>query len=80
MVTYTSIQILPDTRKDLAHLKGSSRETYDEVINKLLELVPEGDDEGKYTNEFRVGLLNARIGLKKGRAVSLSDAKKSMGI
>ncbi len=80
MVTYTSIQILPDTRKHLAHLKESSRETYDEVINKLLELVPEGDEEGRYTNEFRVGLLNARIDLKRGRSVSLSEAKKSVGL
>ncbi|MCD6522477.1 MAG: hypothetical protein J7K68_01905 [Candidatus Diapherotrites archaeon] len=80
MVNYTSIQILPKTRQSLARLKSSPRETYDDVINKLLELVPEGDEEGKYADEFRVGLLNARIELKTGRKVPLSEAKKALGL
>ncbi len=80
MVTYTSIQISPETRKNLAELKTSPRETYDEVINKLLNLIPKGDEEGEYTKEFRIGLLNARIDLFKGRKVGLKEAKKSLGL
>lgn len=80
MVSYTSIQILPMTRKKLANLKQSPRETYDELLNKLLELIPEGDEEGVYTSEFRLGLLNARLDLKNKRAISHSELKKSLGI
>jgi len=79
-MTYTSIQILPQTREQLAHLKESPRETYDELLNKLMELIPKEDDEGKYTNEFRVSLLNAKIDTLKGRTYSLSDVKKSLGM
>ena len=80
MVKYTSIQILPRTRESLAHLKSSPRETYDEIINKLLEVVPEGDEEGKYTDDFRVGLLDSLIDLREGRSASHDDVKKRQGL
>jgi hypothetical protein len=80
MVKYTSIQILPRTRQSLAHLKSSPRETYDEIINKLLGIVPEGDEEGKYTNDFRVGLLNSLIDFREGRSASHDDVKKRLGL
>lgn len=79
MSMYSSIQILPATRERLAHLK-SGRETYDELLNKLLKLVPEGDAEGQYTDEFRLSLLNARIDLRSGQTVKLAAAKKSLGL
>lgn len=77
---YTSIQILPKTRERLSQLKATPRETYDELLNKLLELVPSGDDEGEYTDEFRIGLLNARLDLKRGRTVSYGELKKKLGL
>lgn len=80
MSKHTSIQISPRTRERLAELKGGRSETYDEVINKLLELVPKGDEEGEYTKEFRIGLLNARLDLKRGKKVGLSEAKKKLGV
>lgn len=80
MTAYTSIQILPSTREHLACLKGDTRETYDGIIKKLIGLVPEGDDEGKYTTDFRIGLLNAKIELKEGKKVALSEAKKALGL
>ena len=80
MVAYTSIQILPQTRLRLAQLKSGERETYDNVLNKLMMLVPEGDDEGKYTEEFRVSILNARLDLMRGNTISLKEAKKRLGL
>jgi hypothetical protein len=80
MVAYTSIQILPQTRLRLAQLKSGERETYDDVLNKLMMLVPEGDDEGKYTEEFRVSILNARLDLMRGNTISLKEAKKRLGL
>jgi len=80
MPTYTSIQIMPKTKDRLANLKESKRETYDNILNKLIELVPEGDEEGKYTSEFRIGLMNARLDLKKGRVISHEKLKKSLGL
>jgi hypothetical protein len=79
-MNYTTIQILPDTRMRLAQLKSGERETYDNVLNKLLQLVPEGDDEGKYAEDFRIGLLNAKLDLKHGRAIPHDALKRQLGL
>jgi len=72
--------LLPQTRIRLAQFKTSERETYDEILNKLMMLVPSGDDEGEYTNEFRVSILNARLDLMRGNTISLKEAKKRLGL
>lgn len=77
---YTTIQIFPETRVRLAQLKSSERETYDQLLNKLLQLVPEGDEEGKYTEEFRIGLLNAKLDLKQGRVIPHETLKRKLGL
>ncbi len=76
----TTIQIRPATRLRLADLKTSPRETYDEVLNKLLSLVPEGDEEGPYTHAFRVGLLRARLDIKEGRLADHTHVKRRLGL
>ena len=79
-MAYTTIQISPKTREILSFLKESKRETYDDLINKLVSLIPEGDDEGKYSRSFRVGLLNAKLDFKKGELFSFSEVRKSFGL
>ena len=77
---YTTIQILPQTREKLSKLKSSQRETYDELLNRLLSLVPAGDDEGEYTEDFRIGLLNAKIQLRKAETHTHNEVKKRLGL
>ena len=79
-MSYTTIQILPSTRTRLSNLKSTQRETYDNVLNKLMSLVPEGDEEGKYTEDFRIGLLNAKLDLKNGRAIPHDALKRQLGL
>lgn len=76
----TSIQIDAKTRARLARLKSSSRETYDDLLNKLMELVPEGDDEGLYTDAFRLGLLDAKLDVRAGRTIPMDEVKKRLGL
>ncbi|MBI4415645.1 MAG: hypothetical protein HY557_01505 [Euryarchaeota archaeon] len=76
----TTIQISPATRAKLAQLKADPRETYDEVLHKLLSLVPEGDEEGQYSRAFRIGLLNARLDVKAGHLTEHVRVKKQMGL
>ena len=45
-------------------------------LDKLLSLVPEGDDEGMYTNEFRIGLLIAKLELRNGGVIPHKELKK----
>ena len=76
----TTIQLSPETRERLAELKQSPRETYDELLNKLLDLVPKGDEEGVYRAAFRVGLLNARLDIRRGRTVGHAELKRRLNL
>jgi hypothetical protein len=40
----TTIRISPAARNKLASWKSSPRETYDELLSKLLSLIPRGDE------------------------------------
>ena len=77
---YTSIQINPDTKKRLSSFKGSKRETYDEILNKLMSLIPQGDEEGEYTDEFKFSLLNARLDIKQNKGISHEELKRKLGV
>jgi len=77
---YTSIQINSETKKKLASLKSSKRETYDEILNKLMNLIPQGDEEGEYTDEFRFSLLNAKLDVKQNRVISHEQLKQKLGV
>jgi hypothetical protein len=80
MAMITTIQLAPATRDRLARLKQSPRETYDELLNKLLDLVPTGDDEGTYRAAFRVGLLNGRLDIRAGRTVGHDELRRRLNL
>ena len=74
----TTIQLSPKTRKALASLKLHPRQSYDELLNKLMTLVPTGDDEGKYTAATRARLLQARIDSIQGHVISDAQLERLM--
>jgi predicted transcriptional regulator len=76
----TTIQINAATRRKLARLKSSPRETYDDVLNRLLALVPAGDEEGVYSDGFRLGLLEARLDIREGRLVDHEEVKRRLAL
>jgi len=80
MAAFTTIQITPQTRGKLESLKAYRRETYEEVLNRLLQLVPEGDDEGLYRPEFKASLLRGMLDIKQGRTFSHAEVKKRLGL
>jgi predicted transcriptional regulator len=77
---YTTIQISHATREKLARLREYRRETYDEVLGRLVNLVPLGDEEGEYTDEFRASWMRAHDDLRKGRVVPHEEVKKRLGL
>lgn len=76
----TTIRLETSTKKGLEALKEYKRESFDDVIGKLLVLVPKGDEEGKYSDEFRAGLLEAHFEAKQGKTVSFDYIKKDLGL
>lgn len=79
-MTYTTIQINVNTRKRINNLKNTLRQTYDEILNSLLDLVPGGDDEGKYTDEFKASIIRGLTDIKHGRTRSVEEVKQTLGI
>ncbi|MCX6777911.1 MAG: hypothetical protein NT157_03420 [Candidatus Micrarchaeota archaeon] len=79
-MAYTTIQITPRTRNRLETLKGFRRETYEEVVSRLLDLVPEGDEEGAYRPEFRASVLRGMLDIKNGRVTPHAQLKKRLGL
>ncbi len=79
-MSFTTIQINSTTRERLTKLKRRGRETYDELLNNLMDLVPAGDKEGEYTDEFKASIVKGRLDIKHGRTYTLEEAKKRLGI
>lgn len=72
----TTIKVNAKTRDALQALKGSR--SYDELLGMLLKLVPEGDDEGRFTDDFRLSLLDGL--LYDGPRISHEDLKREFGL
>ena len=77
---YTTIQVGKRTRSRLTKMRFHPRQTYDELLNGLMDLVPQGDEEGEYTDAFRASLLRGLIDIRQGRTRSSAEVRKRLGI
>ena len=77
---YTTIQIGKSTRARLTRMRLYPRQTYDELLNGLLDLVPKEDEEGEYTDAFRASLLRGLLDIRAGRTRSAQEVRKQLGI
>jgi len=77
---YTTIQISKTTREKLNDLRAYKRMTYDELLNALISLIPEGDEEGVYNDDFRASLLRSLIDVKEKKTQPIEEVKKQLGI
>jgi len=76
----TTIHVSASTRDRLARLKSDSGETYDDLLLKLIALIPEGDEEGRFIDAFHVGLLKARLDVRGGRLADHAKVRKQLGL
>lgn len=77
---YTTIQIGRTTREKLNSLRTYKRMTYDELLNALMSLIPDGDEEGTFSENFRASLLGGHLDVKEGKTYSTEEVKKHLGI
>ena len=77
---YATVRLKEKTKDSLEILKESKSESFDTLVNKLLVLVPKGDEEGEYTNEFRASLLQGLYEVRTGETISHTDLKKELGL
>jgi len=72
----TTIQVKDKTLKRLKFFKEYSKESYDEIINKLIGIAEEGELTDLAVQRIRSGLED----IKAGRVVSLESYAKKRGI
>lgn len=74
----TTIQVSERLKKRLLAHKEHSRQPYEEIIAKALDLVEE--DELELNAEYRKKILAARRDLKAGRYVGTKDLIRELGL
>ena len=79
-ILYATVRLKEKTKNSLEFLKENKRESFDTLVNKLITLVPKGDEEGEYTNTFRASLLQGLYEVKSGETISHADLKKELGL
>jgi len=78
MEKITTIQLSENTKQKLESLKQFRRETYDELVSKLIELAEE--DKMEFSKETKKAIKEAREDIKKGRVLSTKDLIKELNI
>jgi predicted transcriptional regulator len=73
----TSIQLQPATKARLDELKDHPRETYDDVVNRLIQCAI--DDE-PLSEETLADMAETLDDLKKGKTYSHEQVKRELGI
>jgi len=77
----TTIQVPSKLKKDLDSFKDYARETYAEVIEKLIASVKEDEEaEMELSTETLKGIEEAKGDIRKGRVYTTSQMKKELGL
>ena len=74
----TTIQISTQTKKVLEELKDFPRETYENVINKLIEILAEENME--LSTQTKKGIERSRKQMKEGKYYTEDEVKKRLGL
>jgi len=72
----TTIQVKSDTIGRLKFFKDFSKESYDEIINKMIDKLEEDEMTEDAIEGIKQGLKDARA----GRVTPIEDIAKEMGI
>ena len=78
MVKATTIQISTLTRQRLERLKDYARETYEDVINKLIDIMAEENME--LSEQTKKDIEEARKEFRAGKGIPLEQVLKKAGL
>lgn len=78
MTHATTIQIDVDTRKRLGSFREYNRETYDEILNKLMKVFEMVRSEGKVNEETKRDIAIARAEFAAGKTVSTKEILRKL--
>ena len=72
----TTVQLKGETLERLKYFKEYSKESYNEILNKILDVLEEDELTDKAIEKIKNGLKD----IKGGRVISLNDYSKKRGI
>lgn len=72
MENLTTIQISKTTREHLKEFGEHTRETYDEIIIKLMKIIETIKKEPKFKKEFLQEIKEAEEEIRQGKGISTS--------
>ena len=72
----TTIQIKNETLERLKFFKDVSKESYDEIINKLIDDL----EEGELTDDALKDIIEAKKEIREGKGQRIEDVAKELGI
>ena len=75
----TTIKVGLDTKHQLDQFKEYKRETYDELIRKILYIVEKAKTEPALSQETIMAIENARKRIREENLVTEEEAKKRLG-
>ena len=75
----TTIKINLDTKHQLDQFREYKRETYDELIRKMIYIVKNVKTKPELSKEAIIAIENARKRIKAGKFVTEEEAKKRLG-
>ena len=75
----TTIKINLDTKHQLDQFREYKRETYDELIRKMIYIVKKVKTQPELSEEVITAIENARKRIKMGNFVTEEEAKKRLG-
>ena len=76
---FTTIQLSVETREKLSSLKEYPRETYDEVISKMVEIVRRVADEGNLSQQALEDIRISNEQSNAGKGFSTREVLKRLG-
>ncbi|MBU0628010.1 MAG: hypothetical protein KKC75_02385 [Nanoarchaeota archaeon] len=72
----TTIQIKNETLERLKFFKEANKESYDEIINKMIDEL----EEGELTDESLKDIIEAKKEIREGKGQRIEDVAKELGI
>tara|TARA_Y100000310_G_scaffold293782_1_gene323636 strand:+ start:9293 stop:9523 length:231 start_codon:yes stop_codon:yes gene_type:complete len=72
----TTIQVKEKTLDRLKYFKNYSKESYDEVINKLIDNLEEGELTDEAIEDIKISLTE----VKEGKGENIEDVAKEFGV
>ncbi len=74
----TSIQLDNKTKSRLEKMKAFPKESYDDIVNRLLNIVE--DDEGVLSKQTIKNIEKSLAEIKAGKVISHKDVKRKLGL